>query len=233
MSLTQIGHMNMRHSRASRIALLALAAVLGGSAVAIATDDNDTQPGLRAGVEVKTIPGSLSDAQIAAVERRAGVPVREAPVARIPSELMQSFSAFRSGTMTAPETRTVPDVTRGGVNRALARTIPTKAGDVTLVPGRTLVCLEVQDGTAGAAGGCSSTAEAERGALIETVKPEIDGPAVVFGLAPDGIERVRLDGPDGARTVNVTDNVWAAEGVRARVATLIGPDETTTAVAVP
>lgn len=118
----------MRQSRARRIALLATVAVLGASAVAIAASDEDTPSGVRAGVEVKTIPGSLSDAQAAAAERRAGIPVREAPIARIPSDLTQSFSAFRSGTVTAAETRTVSDATRGGVNRSLARNIPTKAG---------------------------------------------------------------------------------------------------------
>jgi len=180
-------------------------------------------------------------------------PRASTPAASVPETLRQAVGLFRTQpeppakpvTPSAPHNRPadedvsprvremlnrLADPAPGGINRALQQTVDTQDGRVTVVPGSSLVCIEVPDADVGQAGSCASVDVAVAGGLAASLRSRVDGPGEIVGLAPDGVDAVREVGGDAEAVVR--DNVWRLAGSKARKVELIGASGTRT-VSVP
>lgn len=91
-------------------------------------------------------------------------------------------------------------------------------GAVYVVPGNGTTCLFLQTGTgrnAIARGGCDTVGHALDGHLYRVASgPDLGldhGEALVYGIAPDGVDTVSITGPDGKTTkAPVVNSVWLA-----------------------
>ena len=96
-----------------------------------------------------------------------------------------------------------------GTNLQLARSAATDEGDVSVLPGDGVVCLRADDED-GQGYACGPTDEVEEGVLMLSTHQN-GGSVLVYGLVPDDAGDVELTTPDGTETLDVTDNVFAAE----------------------
>lgn len=107
-----------------------------------------------------------------------------------------------------------------GANRALARTIRTKAGDVAVVPAHGHICLEING-----AATCAPNDEAVDGNLVLSEYAGDDKLIRAFVLVPDGATNVRVH--SGATTVSAqpTRNVLAVDDPDASSVSYSTPDQ--------
>jgi hypothetical protein len=144
-----------------------------------------------------------------------------AEVQAIPPAAAASFAVLRRPRRTAD--RFAP-LSAGagptGSNPALARSVlepihGLSAGRVSVVPGNGTICLRIPlVGQAGSAWDCVPTAVAARGDLVASYSSAVDParPALIYGLAPDGVRRVSITGADGSvHVITVHSNVYEAQ----------------------
>lgn len=187
-------------ARRALVALAATALVVGGTVSTAAILD-----------EPVVIPFHLSS------------PVT-APVGDVPAEIRDNFAVFRDQRADPVDASHPQNESHAGINAALARTIQTPLGRVTVVPGNEDLCFQLSM-PGGAGGPCQPFAKAIEGTLVLTTRG--DGPlrAEAVGVVPDDVSAVALAEPDGSRTTRpVAHNVWTAERTRADHAQLLSKD---------
>ena len=185
---------DFRRTAVARRARLAAAALLGGVLTAAAS------------------------AAVAASSADTSAPLLDpqAPVSAAQSDQTSSFGVLR-GAQAPVDAFAGSAQPAGGANPQLARSVavPTSAlstGRVWVVPGNGVLCLRVIDPAGGEGWTCSTTAAARAGGLVGTIAHSLDGggPVFAFGLVPDGVGKVTIDGPGGAATtLSVSNNVYA------------------------
>jgi len=173
-----------RSSRVAIAALVGTAVIAGG---ALAADELFDQQ-------------SLSE-----IERQGPT----APTPAVPAALRDHFELFRS-TPPISEPATKSQL-YGGQNAALARTVSTEFGLVTVIPGSQLVCLHVKEPGAESSGGsCTTLTDASTGDLVGIAGSGDD--RIFVGLAPDEARTVRLHHRDGSyEDVSIHQNIWATK----------------------
>ncbi|MEA2275301.1 MAG: hypothetical protein QOC78_261 [Solirubrobacteraceae bacterium] len=132
------------------------------------------------------------------------------PATAVDSRLARSFGVFRQPANAAREATT--QRTQFGTNHALDRFVATSTGRVTLVPGSAGVCIVVPDQLRSdfQSAACESTARTLTGHLVLSERSQQDDSLLVsYGLVPDGIDKVTLDGSSPVQ-VAVKQNVWTA-----------------------
>lgn len=196
----------MRISRTSRIGLaLAIAiAVPSGVAVAVSVGDD---PGEPVGTQGQHLADVVSPRSPEA-EQGAGLEGRFSVLAKPASD--------RSALGAAAEYTHSADVMR-------AQAIPlTPAGramesqwQAWIAPGAApgeICVLAIEPPAVGAGAGCDPLANAAEGKLTMTFGSLQDGPVVVLGVMPDGVDEVTLTMEDGSsRQLRVVDNAYRAD----------------------
>lgn len=165
-------------------------------------------------VAALTASGSSSDpavTQTATVSATA--PAGRAEVGSVDQQQRQLFSVFSnspSGQASLPASVTdSPGIANAGGNRELTRAVAVPSGrKLYVTPASGQVCLsDVLQNS------CGSTSNASAGYLVELeiCAPGLaNGQSRIFGLVPDGVTSVAVQGA-GSTRASVTDNVYDAE----------------------
>jgi len=152
-----------------------------------------------------------------------------ASVAAVPDEIATDYAIFRSQAADRPDASAPRDGAPRGVNPALARTVKVSFGEVTLVPGKDTLCLQLTD-MDGSSGTCQPLEKAKDGALLMTSRGDGQERTEVVGAVPDSIDKVEAIEPDGSATpAHLDRNVWSIDKTNGNRVRFIGSDGATVA----
>lgn len=144
------------------------------------------------------------------------------PVTAVPTAIRNDFALFRDQPADHADAPSPPrSDSHAGINAALARTVETPVGAVTVVPGSDELCFQVA-APGGASGTCQPIAKANDGKLVMSRRGDGALRTDVVGVVPDAVSAVKLVEPGGSSTTStVSHNVWSAERTHADHAQLL------------
>lgn len=144
-------------------------------------------------------------------------------VPAVPKAILDSYALFRDQPADHQGDAAPPRAdSRAGLNAALARTVATPLGAVTVEPGEDTICFQLAD-PSGPSGTCRPVDAANRGEMVLASRRDAGSERTrVVGLVPDHIVAVELHEPEGATTrVPVDHNIWTVTKTNANRADLI------------